>query len=77
MITTQQLAAAQTFLAACEPANTLRQGPTTQSQGAWHDQLQAAQTRLRAARTTMHELCGTRAVYQEAITAAREKRKLA
>lgn len=76
MVTTQQLAAAHAFLAACEPANALLQRPTTQSRRAWQDELQAAQASQRAARSNMQDLCGTRAVYQEAIAAARESRRL-
>lgn len=76
MITTQQLTAAQVFLEACVPANALRQRPATQDRRTWQGQLLAAQAHRRAARTAMQDLCGTRAVYQEAIAAARESRKL-
>lgn len=77
MITTEQAAAAHAFLVACEPANKLRLGPTTQSLQIWQDQLQVAQEGRRVARTTLLDLCGTRAVYKEAIAAAQEKRKVA
>jgi len=76
MITTEQLAAANAFLAACEPANALRQRPTTQNHRTWQDQLWTAQARRREARIAMQDLCGTRAVYQAAIAAARESQKL-
>jgi hypothetical protein len=76
MITTEQLEAAHTFLAACAPANALQQKPPMQNQRTWQDQLQAAQATRRAARTAMQDLCGTRAVYQEAIAAAQASRKL-
>ena len=76
MVTTQQLAAAHAFLAACGPANALRQRSTNQSRQAWQDELQTAQASRRAARSTLQELCGTRAIYQEAVAAAREGRKL-
>lgn len=76
MVTTQQLAAAHAFLTACEPANALLQRPGTQGRRAWRDELRVAQASRRAARSTMQDLCGTRAVYQEAIAAAREGRKL-
>ena len=77
MVTTQQLAAAHAFLTACEPANALRLKPATQNLRAWQDQLHTAQADRRAARTAMQDACGTRAVYQEAILAAREGRKTA
>ncbi len=77
MITTEQVAAANTFLIACGPANALRHGPTTQSLQIWQDQLQVAQDDRRAARVILLDLCGTRTVYKEAIAAAQEKRKLA
>jgi hypothetical protein len=77
MITTEQVAAANTFLSACAPANSLRRGPTTQSLQIWQNQLQVAQEGRRAARGILLDLCGTRAVYKEAIAAAQEKRKLA
>jgi hypothetical protein len=77
MITTQQMAAAQAFLMACEPANALRQRSATQNQRTWQGELHVAKAARRAARTAMQDLCGTRAVYQEALAAARERRKLA
>jgi ribosome-binding protein aMBF1 (putative translation factor) len=77
MVTTQQVAAAHAFLVACEPANALRQKPATQNQRTWQGQFQAAKAARSAARTATQDLCGTRAVYQEAIAAARERRKLA
>jgi hypothetical protein len=76
MITTEQLAAAHAFLASCAPANALRQRPTTQNHRTWQDQLWTAQAQRRAARIAMQDLCGTRAVYQEAIAVARESHKL-
>jgi hypothetical protein len=76
MVTTQQLAAAHAFLAACGPANALRQRPINQSRQAWQAELDSAQASRRDARSTLQELCGTRAVYQEAIDSAREVRKL-
>lgn len=77
MITPKQVAAAHAFLIACEPANALRQRPAAQNQRTWQGQLQAAKATRLAARTAMQDLCGTHAVYQEAIAAARERRKLA
>jgi hypothetical protein len=74
MITSEQLTAAQTFLTACEPANALRQRLPAQNQRAWQIQRRAAQAARRAARTAMQDLCGTRAVYQAAVAAARESR---
>jgi hypothetical protein len=76
MITTEQLAAAHAFLATCPPANALRHRPPAQTQRTWQAQLQSAQAARHAARTAMQELCGTRAVYQEAIAAAQASRKL-
>ena len=76
MVTPQQLNAAHAFLAACPPANALRQRPATQSHKAWQAELQSAQTDRYAARTALQDLCGTRALYQEAIAAAQESRKL-
>jgi hypothetical protein len=76
MITTEQVAAANTFLLACEPANSLRRGPTTQSLQIWQNQLEVAQEDRRVARGILLDLCGTRTVYKEAIAAAQEKRKL-
>jgi hypothetical protein len=77
MITTEQVAAASAFLIACDPANALRKGPTTQTLQVWQGQLAVAQESRRAARVTLLDLCGTRAVYKEAIAAAQERRKLA
>ncbi|HMA36988.1 MAG TPA: hypothetical protein VKY74_21210 [Chloroflexia bacterium] len=77
MVTTQQVAAAHAFLAACEPANVLQHRPPAQSHRVWQVQRRAAQENRAAARTAAQDLCGTRAVYQEAIAAARESRKLA
>jgi hypothetical protein len=77
MLTPEQVTAATTFLVACEPANALRQGPTTQSLQTWQNQLQVAQAGRRAARVILLDLCGTRMLYKEAIAAAQEKRKLA
>jgi hypothetical protein len=71
MVTTKQLAAAHAFLATCGPANALRKRPNTQSHSAWRGELLTVQASRRAARTALQDLCGTRAVYQEAITAAR------
>jgi hypothetical protein len=76
MITTEQLAAAHAFLATCAPANALRLRPPTQTQRSWQAQLQTAQAARHAARTAMQDLCGTRAVYQEAIAAAQASNKL-
>jgi hypothetical protein len=75
MITTEQLAAAQAFLSACTPANALARRPDTLDRRTWQTQLQAAQADLRATRTAMQDLCGTRAVYQEALAAARDAHK--
>jgi hypothetical protein len=74
MVTPQQLAAAQTFLTACDPANTLQRRLPTQNQRTWQAQLQAAQATRRDARAAMQDLCGTREGYQAAIAAAREIR---
>jgi ribosomal protein L31 len=71
MVTTQQLAAARTFLASCVPANALRLRPSTQSHPDWQGQLHTAQSNRRLARTALQDLCGTRDAYQEAIAAAR------
>jgi hypothetical protein len=76
MVTPQQLAAAHAFLAVCPPANALRQRPPTQSHKDWHAELKIAQADRYAARRTLQNLCVTRAVYQEAIAAGHEARKL-
>ena len=76
MVTTHQLAAAHAFLAACGPANALLQRPATQSRRAWQDELRTAQASRRAAHIALQDICGTRAVYPEAVAAAREGRKV-
>jgi hypothetical protein len=77
MLTTEQVVAAHAFLVACEPANALRLRQATQNRRSWQDQLQAAQADRRAARLVLLDVCGTRAIYKEAIAVAQEKRKLA
>jgi len=76
MITTEQLAAAHAYLATCTPANALSHRSPTQSRRTWQAQLQTAQAARHAAHTALHDLCGTHAVYQEAIAAAQSSRKL-
>jgi hypothetical protein len=76
MVTTHQLAAAHAFLAACGPANALLQRPNDQNRRVWQDELRTAQATRRAAHIALQDLCGTRSVYQEAIAAAREVRKV-
>jgi hypothetical protein len=71
MVTTQQLTAARAFLVTCGPANALRRRSTAQNPRTWQAERQAAQVSRLAARTALQDLCGTRAVYQEAIAAAR------
>lgn len=74
MLTTEQVAA-QAFLVACEPANALRLRQATQNRRTWQEQLQAAQADRRAARVVLLDVCGTRAIYKEAIAVAQEKLK--
>jgi hypothetical protein len=70
------VAAAQAFNLACEPANALRLRQATQNRQAWQNQLQAAQANRRTARLVLLDVCGTRAIYKEAIAVAQEKHKL-
>ncbi len=77
MVTSEQVAAARAFLATCAPANALRHWqPNTQSHRIWKVQLHTAQATRHAAHTAMQDVCGTHAIYQEAIAAAQAVPKL-